>query len=226
MAVRRPHAPTIAAFAVASLLGCAHEPTPAAGAQGFQAGQRGSKAYVVAPMRPVETAAPLTSATVPPGLLEPLGPILNADTELDDVIAGALAAGVATSDSDPARAEIGRAITARATALGVGMKPEGPPWFAKLRRGTHAAAAFELATGQCYAIVGSASDAVVAFQINLVAGPPRPPQVLAQSKAVAEPDVGVKECLRNDTGSPLQVYVDLSLVRGEGIVGAQAFRGG
>lgn len=208
--------------------GCGHEPSGARGAEGFVAGQRGSTAYVVTPpaTRPAGTEAQRGPMTVAPGLLEPLGPILNADSELDEVVAGALAAGVATSDTDPARAEIERAITARAGWLGLPMKPDGPPWFANLPRGGHAVATFELASGQCYAFVGSASDAVVAFQINLVTGPPRPPQVLAQSKAAPAPDVGVRGCLRNDSGAPLEVYVDLSLVRGEGIVGAQAFRGG
>jgi hypothetical protein len=212
---------------VAPSLGCGGEAKSRAGAEGFVAGQRGKTSYAVqAPARPTTSQGPRETEAPAPGLLEPLGPILNADTELDEVIASALAAAVATSDSDPARVQVERAIAARAAALGVSMKPSGPPWFADLRRGGHAVAVFELASGGCYAFVGSASQAVVAFQINLVTGPPRPPQVLAQSNAAAAPAVGTSECLRNETGAALEVYVDLSLVRGEGIVGAQAFRDG
>ena len=53
-----------------------------------------------------------------------------------------------------------------------------------------------------------------------------PPQVLAQSKADGvDPSVGPNESMReNPYPTPLAVKVDMHVLKGQGLVGAQAYR--
>jgi hypothetical protein len=80
--------------------------------------------------------------------------------------------------------------------------------------------------GACYTIVGFGGPGVFDYQINVITAPPLPPQVIAQSPpGSVTPTVGPNEqCLQTPSPVPLQVKVDMHLLRGQGLVGAQAYK--
>ncbi|MET0414140.1 MAG: hypothetical protein ABW217_22715, partial [Polyangiaceae bacterium] len=82
-----------------------------------------------------------------------------------------------------------------------------------------------LQMNKCYSIVGFGGPGVFDYQINLITAPPLPPQVLAQSgTGRADPTLGPNEqCVRNPYPLPLVVNVDMTVLRGQGMVGARAY---
>jgi len=129
----------------------------------------------------------------------------------------------------PATAAAAHAAAAAGGPAGTGSKgkrPEGKLLSAKLQQGAHAEASVSLAPGACYTVVGFGAPGVFQYQINLITAPPLPPQVLAQSDADGnDPAVGPgDQCIKNPYPLPMQVKVDMHLVKGQGLVGAQLYR--
>ncbi len=213
------------------------ERPPAQAPGGFQAAQAGQGAYPPAwhpgqqqpPPGPVQPGAPpQPGATHQPGQVTPLGAILSDPNALQNIIAGALA-GTAASLSAVTGGEqslLEQGIRMQAQTVAKGMKADGPLLSAKLQSGGHADASVSLRPGACYTVVGFGGPGVFQYQINLITTPPLPPQVLAQSDASGNsPSVGPNEqCIRNPYPLPMQLKVDMHLVKGQGLVGAQLFR--
>jgi hypothetical protein len=158
----------------------------------------------------------------------PLGSIVSDPSALQNIIAGALAGGAASLSAltGGELAPIEHGIRMKAQTDAKGMKADGQLMSAKLREDGHAQATLMLQPGACYSIVGFGGLGVFRYQINLITAPPLPPQVLAQSGAErADPTVGANEqCIRNPYPLPMQVKVDMHVVKGQGLVGAQAYK--
>lgn len=156
-----------------------------------------------------------------------LGPVTGDPTALQNLIAGALAGGVAAL-SGMTGGELGpiqAGINNKAKTAAVGMKPDGQLLSAKLAPGGHAEGSFTLQPGSCYTVIGFGGFGVFEYQLNLLSAPPMPPQVLAQSNVGVDPVVGAGEqCIRNPTPAPMTVKIDMNVVRGQGLVGAQVYR--
>ena len=209
---------------------------------GFQAAQSGQGSYGPGPGQPPGPppqqgpAPPQQQQQVPaqqqgaaqPGQVPPLGAILSDPNALQNIIAGALA-GTAASLSGVAGGEqaiLEQGIKMTAESQAKGKRSEGKLLSAKLQQGGHAEATVALAPGACYTVVGFGAPGVFQYQINLITAPPLPPQVLAQSDADGnDPAVGPgDQCIRNPYPLPMQVKVDMHLVKGQGLVGAQLYR--
>jgi hypothetical protein len=116
-------------------------------------------------------------------------------------------------------------INNKAKTAAVGMKPDGQLLSAKLAPGGHAEGSFTLQPGSCYTVIGFGGFGVFEYQLNLLSAPPMPPQVLAQSNVGVDPVVGAGEqCIRNPTPAPMTVKIDMHVVRGQGLVGAQVYK--
>jgi hypothetical protein len=212
-------------------------------AQGFQRGQPGQQAYGSQPApqqasvqqastsptapAPARPSSPPGSQTAP-GQVAPLGAILSDPNTLQNIIAGALAGGAA-SVSGLVGGELGpieQGIRMKAQQEAKGRKPTGELMTARLAQDGHAQGALTLEPGRCYTVIGFGGFGVFQFQINLISSPPMPPQVLAQSGAdKSDPTIGANEqCIKNPFPLPMQVKVDMHVVRGQGLVGAQAYR--
>jgi hypothetical protein len=171
---------------------------------------------------------PPQPATQQPGQVAPLGAILSDPSALQNILAGALAASSASltalTGGEGALIEQGIRLTAQRDAKG--MRAEGPVLSAKLAPGGHAEASVSLKPGGCYSVIGFGGPGVFQFQINLISAPPLPPQVLAQSDADGnDPSVGPNEkCIKNPYPLPMALKVDMHVVKGQGLVGAQLFR--
>lgn len=156
-----------------------------------------------------------------------LGPVTGDPTAIQNLIAGALAGGVAAL-SGMTGGEVGpiqAGIKNKATTAAVGMKPDGQLLSAKLAPGAHAEGTFTLQPGSCYTVIGFGGFGVFEYQVNLLSAPPLPPQVLAQSTIGVDPVVGAgDQCIRNPTPAPMTVKIDMHLVRGQGLVGAQVYK--
>lgn len=185
-----------------------------------------------APAQPNQPGAP-GQAPAPgqrhqPGQVPPLGAILSDPNALQNIIAGALSGSEASlsalTGGEAAALEQGIKMTAQSQARG--MRAEGQVLSAKLAPGGHAEATVALRPGACYTVIGFGGPGVFQYQINLITAPPLPPQVLAQSDADGnDPSVGPNEqCLRNPYPLPMQVKVDMHVVKGQGLVGAQLYR--
>lgn len=163
-----------------------------------------------------------------PGQVPPLGAVGSDPNALQALIAGALSGSAATlgllTGGEMATLEQGIKMKAKTDAKGA--KAEGQLMSAKLQQDGHAQASITLLPGSCYTVVGFGQPGVFAFQINLLTAPPMPPQVLAQSKADSvDPTVGPNEtCVRNPYPTPLAVTVDMHVLKGQGLVGAQVYR--
>jgi hypothetical protein len=218
-------------FASALLLaapGCGGS-KPASG--GFEAARPGERAYSppdagVAPTRVGSSHAP-AQRPLPPGHISPIGPVFAEEEALEDIVAGALA-GLRVSDQalpGTSSTSIMRGLARRAGMVASGLGSVGPLMWAELKAGERAEGMLVLESGRCYAIVGYATNGVSDYRINLLAAPPVPPSVLAQSAAgSADPTIGgTKQCLKHTRGAPLHVWVDLHLVGGQGIVAARAY---
>jgi hypothetical protein len=139
-------------------------------------------------------------------------------------LAGGAAALGAVTGGELAPIEQGIATKAKTDARG--MTAEGQLMSAKLQAGGHAQSSLTLQSGKCYSIVGFGGIGVFDYQINLITAPPLPPQVLAQSPTGrADPTLGPNEqCVTNPYPLPLVVNVDMSVLRGQGMVGARVYR--
>jgi hypothetical protein len=156
-----------------------------------------------------------------------LGPVTGDPTALQNLIAGALAGGVAAL-SGMTGGELGpiqAGINNKAKTAAVGMKPDGQLLSAKLAPGGHAEGTFTLQPGSCYTVIGFGGFGVFEYQLNLLSAPPLPPQVLAQSNVGVDPVVGAgDQCIRNPTPAPMTVKIDMNILRGQGLVGAQVYK--
>jgi hypothetical protein len=164
----------------------------------------------------------------PPGQVAPLGAILSDPNTLQNIIAGALAGGAASLGAltGGELAPIEQGIRMKAQQDAKGMKPAGELLTARVSQDGHAQGTLTLQPGGCYTVVGFGGFGVFQYQINLITAPPMPPQVLAQSGTDrADPTVGANnQCIRNPYPLPMQVKVDMHVLKGQGLVGAQAYR--
>lgn len=224
------------------------EQPPPTTAQGFQAGQTGQPAPqgqpATAAPTPAEPAAqpqagqasvqpgqagqPPAAGQPQPGQVPQLGAVVGDPQALQNVIAGALA-GAAANLGALTGGELGpieAGIKMKAQTDAKGMKPAGDLQSAKLAQGGHAAGSLTLDPGGCYSIVGFGGLGVFVYQINVITAPPLPPQVLAQSTGEKnDPTVGPNEqCVRNPFPLPMLVKVDMHVIKGQGLVGAQAYK--
>jgi hypothetical protein len=201
---------------------------------GYQQGQPGNAPYAAQQQQQHSPAPAQQPAPAPPGSrgapsgVPPLGAILGDPTQLQTIIAGALAGGAATlgalTGGEIAPLEAGIRMKAETDAKG--MKPHGELMSARLTTDAHAQATLSLEPGRCYTIVGFGGPGVFAYQINLITAPPLAPQVLAQSAADApHPSVGANtQCIQHRYPLPMQVQVDMHVIKGQGMVGARAYR--
>jgi hypothetical protein len=210
-------------------VGCKKNNQPAQSPEGFQPGQPGYGPQQGYPPQgyppPQASAAP--SASAAPGQATPLGAILSNPAALQNIISGALAGGAATL-SALTGGELGpiqQGIKQQASVDAKGMKPDGQLMSAKLAQDGHAQGALTLQPGHCYTVVGFGSFGVFAYQVNLISEPPLPPQVLAQSADNGvTPVVGAgAQCIRDPYPLPMNVKVDMHVIKGQGMVGAQAY---
>jgi hypothetical protein len=104
-----------------------------------------------------------------------------------------------------------------------GMKPVGQLLSGKLQQGGHAQGDVTLQPNKCYTVVGFGGFGVTRYQINLIL--PVVNTVLAQSPdGGPAPTLGPNEqCYRNSSPVPVPAKVDMFLVAGQGIVGAQVY---
>lgn len=231
---RCARAVAVAAAAALVLVACKKKADrPPQDAQGFQQGQSG--AYDPNQPPPAATGpatgpgpAPTTSGTAQPGQVPPLGPVTSDPSALHNIIAGALAGGAASLGAITGGElnVVEQGIKMRADTEAKGMKADGPLMSAKLQQGGHAQAPLTLEPGRCYTIVGFGAPGVFKYQLNLITAPPSPPQVLAQSQADGPaPTVGPNEgCIKNPTPIAMVVNVDMHVLQGQGLVGAQAYK--
>lgn len=223
-------APLAALLVVSS---CKKSDKPAENAQGFQQGQPGTSQPPqgqpgTAPQGTPGPAPSGTGAASQPGQVPALGAILSDPNTLQGIVAGALA-GAAASLGGVTGGELGpiqAGIKNQAQTNAKGMKPEGQLFSAKLQQDGHAQGTVTLAPGACYTIIGFAGLGVFQYQMNLITEPPLPPQVLAQSAADGPaPVIGPNEqCVKNPYPLPMTVKIDMHVIRGQGMAGAQAYR--
>lgn len=163
-----------------------------------------------------------------PGQVPPLGNVANDPNALQSLIAGALAGGAATLGilTGGETAQLEQGIKMKAETEAKGKKPDGPLMSAKLQQGGHAQADFTLQPGSCYTFIGFGNPGVFQYQINILTAPPMPPQVLAQSEGgTVSPTVGANEkCVKNPYPTALAVKIDMHVLKGQGLVGAQAYK--
>lgn len=213
--------------------GCKKDQPPAQSPEGFQPGQPGygqpgsQPGYGQQPGYPPPQASAQPRASAAPGQAAPLGAILSNPAALQNIVSGALAGGAATL-SALTGGELGpiqQGIKQQASTDAKGMRPEGQLMSAKLAQDGHAQGALTLQPGHCYTVVGFGGFGVFQYQINLISQPPLPPQVLAQSQANGvTPVVGAgAQCIRDPYPMPMQVKVDMHVIKGQGMVGAQAY---
>lgn len=233
MVRRAAAAAAVALIATPACTNSAGPPPRQAG--GFQQAQQGQPGPYPSQPAPQAQAAPPSPQPPPqqgavqqPGQVPPLGAILSDPNTLQNIIAGALAGTAASlstlTGGEKAVLEQGIRMTAAAQAKG--KRPEGQLLSAKLQQGAHAEATVSLQPGACYTVVGFGGPGVFGYQLNLITAPPLPPQVLAQSDVEGnDPVVGPgDQCIKNPYPLPMQVKVDMHLVKGQGLVGAQLYR--
>ncbi len=159
--------------------------------------------------------------------MTPLGAVLADPAAMQMILAGALAGGAAALGAlaGGEQAPIEQGIRMLAKDQAKGMLPEGELMSARLVTDGHAEGSLTMHPGSCYTIIGFGGLGALDFQINLVAAPPVPPQILAQSSAGSvTPVVGPNErCVRSPFPLPLVVRIDMHLLRGQGMVGAQVY---
>jgi hypothetical protein len=206
---------------------------------GFQQGQVGGQPYDAdagmgpGPVAQSDAGAPSACqpgqpCTPQPGQVPTLGSIASDPNVLQAILSGALAGSAATLGAltGGEQAQLEQGIKMKAQTDAKGAKPEGQLMSAKLQQDGHAESSIMLEPGRCYTIVGFGNPGVFQYQINLITAPPMPPQVLAQSKADGiDPTVGPgDQCVKNPYPTPLPVKVDMHVLKGQGLVGAQAYK--
>jgi len=168
------------------------------------------------------------AAQQPPGQMAPLGAVLADPTTMQNILAGALAGGAAALGTltGGEQAPLEQGVKMQAETQAKGMKAEGQLMTARLTPDGHAVGSLTMQPATCYSIIGFGGIGVFDYQINLVTAPPMPPQVLAQSPAGGvAPVVGPNDqCVRSPYPLPLVVNVDMHVVRGQGLVGAQIYK--
>lgn len=166
--------------------------------------------------------------TEPPGKMAPLGAVLADPLAVQNILAGALAGGAAILGglTGGEQGPLDQGIKTQAETQAKGMRPEGQMMTARLGVDGHAEGALTMQPGACYTIIGFGGPGAFDYQLNLVTAPPVPPQVLAQSTSGSiTPVVGPNDqCIRSPYPLPLVVKIDMHLVRGQGMVGAQVYR--
>ena len=192
-------------------------------ANDYQQGQQGYQPYGAQTAQP----QPTTQPSAQQGQVNPVGQILSDPNALQQIISGALA-GTQASLGAMAGGQlkpIEEGIKQQAQTTAKGARPEGELMSANLQQGGHAEAQFIMQPNRCYSIVGFGGLGVFEFQINLMTAPPAPPQVIAQSAPGGNaPTLGPNEqCIRNPTPVPMPVKVDMHLLKGQGLVGAQVY---
>ena len=199
-----------------------------AGAPGQPYGAGGQPGY--GQSAPPGYGQPAPGSSAPGQGAQPVPPIGQVGTDpnaLQALLAAALAGGAAAlgAVTGGELAPIEAGIASKAKTEAKGMTAEGQVMSAKLQQGAHAQTSLTLQTGKCYSIVGFGGPGVFDYQINLITAPPLPPQVLAQSgTGRADPTLGPNEqCVRNPYPLPLVVNVDMTVLRGQGMVGARAY---
>lgn len=172
------------------------------------------------------TVAPPPSQTQQPPPAPP--PTATQAPPPNNVISGLLSAAAAQlgAFTGGALAPIAGGIQLKAGTDAKGMKPDGQMLSAQLTQGSHATAQITLEPGHCYSIVGFGGFGVMRYQINLATPPPAPPVVLASSKDTGiDPTLGPNEqCYRNPAPVAVPALVDMFLVQGQGMVGAQVYK--
>ena len=160
--------------------------------------------------------------------MAPLGTLFSDPSVMQSILAGALAGGAAVLGGlvGGEQAPLQQGIQMQAQTQAKGMRPEGQLMTARLSTDGHAEGSLTLEPGSCYSIIGFGGPGTFDFQINLLTAPPMPPQVIAQSAAGSvAPVVGANEqCVRSPYPLPLVVKVDMHLLRGQGMVGAQVYK--
>jgi len=230
---------TVACLGALALSQCKKKDQGQGAQSGFQQGQSGGP-YGPGPGPGPAPAGPDAGAGAPqacqpgqpcqpqPGQVPPLGAVGNDPNALQAIIAGALSGGAASlgllTGGETAQLEQGIKMKAQTDAKG--KKPDGQLMSAKLAQNGHAQADFVLQPGSCYTFVGFGNPGVFAYQLNILTAPPMPPQVLAQSGAGGvDPVVGPGEqCVKNPYPTPLSVKIDMHVLKGQGLVGAQAYK--
>ncbi len=232
-------------LATALATGCKKNDQPPQNAQGFQQGQAGPQpgqpgygqpqpgqpgSGQPQPGQPGQPGQPQPAASQAgqPGQVPPLGAILSDPNTLQNIVAGALA-GTAASMGGLTGGELGpiqAGIKSQAGYHAKGMHADGKLLSAQLQQDGHAQGDLTLQAGGCYTIIGFGGLGVFQFQINLITAPPLPPQVLAQSAATDNAPVvgGDGQCIKNPYPLPMQVKVDMHVIKGQGMVGAQAYK--
>lgn len=163
-----------------------------------------------------------------PGQMPPLGAVFSDPNMMQSILAGALAGGAATLGALTGGEQpiMQAGIQQQAKTQARGMLPDGQMISGRLQQDGHAEATVVIQPGRCYTVIGFGAPGVFDFQINVMTAPPMPPQILAQSQAGGmTPVVGPNEqCFRNPYPLPLTVKVDLHLLKGTGLVGAQVYK--
>jgi hypothetical protein len=189
-----------------------------------------------APSQPPPYAQPQPSGQAPtngqaqpaPGQMAPLGNVFADPATIQNILAGALSGGAAALGSltGGEQGPVEQGIKAQAATQAKGMRAEGQLMTARLQSDGHASGSVTLQPGSCYTIIGFGALGVLDYQISVVTAPPVPPQILAQSPAGGvAPVVGANDqCIRSPYPLPLVVKVDMHLVRGQGLVGAQVYK--
>jgi hypothetical protein len=163
-----------------------------------------------------------------PGQVPAIGAIMSDPSALQSIIAGALSAGAASMGgmTGGQTGPIEAGIQMREKTDAPGMQKEGQLMSANLQQDGHATGSATLQPGLCYTVIGFGGPGVFDYQVNLMTAPPLPPQILAQSPAGSvTPTVGPgDQCFRNPYPLPLTVTIDMHVLRGQGMVGAQLYK--
>jgi hypothetical protein len=157
----------------------------------------------------------------------PAGPVAADPSVLQNLIAGALAGGAALlgGATGGQLGPIEQGIKSKASSAAPGMKPDGQMLSANLTQDGHAEGTLTLQPGSCYTVIGFGGFGVFDYQINLISAPPAPPQILAQSTIGVDPVAAAgDQCFRNPGPAAMVVKLDMHLIRGQGLVGAQAYK--
>ncbi|MBK7581058.1 MAG: hypothetical protein IPI67_12695 [Myxococcales bacterium] len=230
---------SLAIVSAVALTNCKKKDSGQDAQSGFQQGQSGGPYGSGGGPGPGPTAAaPDAGSPAPcqpgqpcqpqPGQVPALGSVGNDPNALQAIIAGALAGGAATfgllTGGETSQLEAGIKMKAQTDAKG--KRPDGQLMTAKLQQDGHAEAMFTLPPNSCFTFVGFGNPGVFNYQINILTAPPMPPQVLAQSGAGGvDPTVGPNDqCVRNPYPTALPVKIDMHVLKGQGLVGVQAYK--
>lgn len=161
------------------------------------------------------------------GQTNPIGAIISDPNALQNILAGVLA-GTQASLGVATGGEIGpiqSGIQMQAGQVAKGARADGDLMSASLQENGHAQASFTLQPGRCYTVIGFGGFGVFDYQLNITTAPPLPPQVLAQSASGNnQPVIGANDqCIRNPSPLPMQITVDMHVIKGQGMVGAQVY---